>query len=51
MDETGSLPADLTFSSLPDPGERYALGNLLGSGVYSEVFEATDQQYGKIKYC
>jgi len=49
MVESGSLPADLTFSSLQDPGERYALGILLGSGVYSEVFEATDQQEGKNK--
>jgi len=49
MVETGSLPADLTFSSLQDPGERYTLGILLGSGVYSEVFEATDQQEGKNK--
>jgi hypothetical protein len=47
MDESGSLPADLTFSSLQDPGERFALGILLGSGVYSEVYEATDQQNGK----
>jgi hypothetical protein len=51
MDETGLLPADLTFSSLQDPGERYAIGSLLGSGVYAEVFEATDQQAGKSKYC
>jgi hypothetical protein len=50
MDETGSLPADLTFSSLQDPGERFSLGILLGSGVYSEVYEATDQQVGKNKH-
>jgi hypothetical protein len=50
MDETGPLPADLTFSSLQDPGERFALGILLGSGVYSEVYEATDQQNGKNKH-
>jgi hypothetical protein len=49
MVETGSLPADLTFSSLQDPGERYTLGILLGSGVYSEVFEAKDQHEGKNK--
>jgi hypothetical protein len=49
MVETGFLPADLTFSSLQDPGDRYTLGIMLGSGVYSEVFEATDQQEGKNK--
>lgn len=51
MDETSSLPADLVLSSLQDPGERFALGSLLGSGVYAEVFEATDQQEGKNECC
>ncbi|XP_033606145.1 neither inactivation nor afterpotential protein C [Cryptotermes secundus] len=46
MAETVSLPAHLEFSSLQDPGERYTLGDLLGSGVYSEVFEARDQENG-----
>jgi hypothetical protein len=50
MAETNFLPVQLEFSSLQDPGERYTLGDLLGSGVYSEVFEARDQDNGKNKY-
>jgi hypothetical protein len=50
MAEIVSLPAHLNFSSLQHPGERYTLGDLLGSGVYSEVFEARDQNNGKNKY-
>lgn len=48
MTEADSLPADMKLSSLQDPGDRYKLGDLLGSGAYSEVFEATDQNSGKI---
>jgi serine/threonine protein kinase len=47
MAHAGSLPVDLKLSSLQDPGDRYKLGELLGSGAYSEVFEAADQQTGK----
>jgi hypothetical protein len=47
MADADSLPADLKLSSLQDPGDRYKLGELLGSGAYSEVFEATDQKSGK----
>ncbi|KDR20620.1 Neither inactivation nor afterpotential protein C [Zootermopsis nevadensis] len=36
----------MKLSSLQDPGDRYKLGDLLGSGAYSEVFEATDQNSG-----
>jgi hypothetical protein len=50
MAETGSFPAHFKFSSLQDPGQRYTLGDLLGSGVYSEVFEAMDQENGKNRY-
>jgi hypothetical protein len=50
MAETNSLPAHLEFSSLKDAAERYTFGDLLGSGVYSEVFEARDQDNGKNKY-
>jgi hypothetical protein len=50
MADADSLPAHLKLTSLQHPGERYTLGDLLGSGVYSEVFEARDQNNGKIKY-
>jgi hypothetical protein len=47
MAETDSLPAQLNFSTLQHPGERYTLEDLLGSGVYSEVLEARDRNNGK----
>ncbi|XP_049948905.1 neither inactivation nor afterpotential protein C isoform X1 [Schistocerca serialis cubense] len=38
--------ADIRFELLPDPGDRYQLGDRIGRGVYSEVFEAVDTQAG-----
>ncbi|KAJ4441704.1 hypothetical protein ANN_11562 [Periplaneta americana] len=46
MAEEGSLPDELKLCSLPDPGDRYVLGDLLGAGVCGEVFEANDTQSG-----
>lgn len=35
------------LEDLKDPGDRYSLGELLGSGVSAEVYNATDSQSGK----
>lgn len=34
----------LNPGTLPDPGERYELGERLGSGVFGQVHEATDNE-------
>lgn len=46
MAEDGSMPENFNLSSLPDPGNRFTLGEVLGTGVYAEVYEATDNQSG-----
>ncbi|PSN54627.1 hypothetical protein C0J52_10832 [Blattella germanica] len=46
MAEDGSLPSEFDLSSLPDPGDRFTLGEILGTGVYGEAYEATDNQSG-----
>lgn len=41
------VPADIQLEALPDPGNRFALGGVIGSGVSGTVYEATDTQSGK----
>ncbi|XP_052892100.1 neither inactivation nor afterpotential protein C [Anopheles moucheti] len=36
--------ANLKIETLPDPGNRYKLGELIGSGVCAKVYRATDTQ-------
>ncbi|XP_318814.5 neither inactivation nor afterpotential protein C [Anopheles gambiae] len=38
--------ANLKIETLPDPGNRYKLGELIGSGVCAKVYRATDTQAG-----
>lgn len=38
------------LEDLNDPGDRYALGDLLGSGVSADVYAATDSQSGMLIY-
>lgn len=40
------VPADIRLESLPDPGNRFTLGAVIGSGVSSTVHEAVDTQSG-----
>ncbi|XP_046386617.1 neither inactivation nor afterpotential protein C isoform X2 [Ischnura elegans] len=39
----------VNLDSLPEPGNRYTLGDRLGSGVSGDVFEASDSQSGGMK--
>lgn len=34
------------MDSIQDPGKRYALKDCIGSGIYSNVYEGSDQQAG-----
>lgn len=36
----------MRIETLPDPGNRYTLGELIGSGVCAKVYRATDTQAG-----
>ncbi|XP_068083360.1 neither inactivation nor afterpotential protein C [Anabrus simplex] len=38
--------SELKLENLPDPGDRYQIAEKLGTGVYSEVYAATDSQAG-----
>ncbi|XP_023311142.1 neither inactivation nor afterpotential protein C [Anoplophora glabripennis] len=37
----------INFAEVPDPGDRYELGHILGCGVYGRVHLATDSQASK----
>ncbi|XP_039280465.1 neither inactivation nor afterpotential protein C isoform X3 [Nilaparvata lugens] len=39
----------MSLEGLRDPGDRYELGDVLGSGVYGTVYAATDSQSGDKK--
>ncbi|XP_071448821.1 neither inactivation nor afterpotential protein C isoform X2 [Hetaerina americana] len=39
----------INLDSLPEPGNRFSLGDRLGSGVSGDVFEATDSNSGGMK--
>lgn len=41
------VPADIRLESFPDPGDRFTLGNVIGTGVSGTVYEAIDTQAGK----
>ena len=41
------VPADIRLESLPDPGNRFTLGVVIGSGVSATVYEALDTQAGE----
>lgn len=34
----------INFLDLPEPGERYEFGDILGSGVFGKVYRASDKQ-------
>ena len=38
------LSSLLDFSSLPEPGERFTMGDMIGEGTYGEVYRAVDTQ-------
>lgn len=40
------VPADIRLESFPDPGTRFTLGQVIGSGISGVVYEATDSQAG-----
>ncbi len=40
------VPADIRLEALPDPGNRFTLGNEIGSGISGAVYEAIDTQAG-----
>ncbi|CAG2066587.1 unnamed protein product, partial [Timema podura] len=42
-----SPESGLQLDQLPDPGDRYSLGQKIGTGVSADVYEATDNQAGK----
>uniref|UniRef100_A0A1B6LPF4 Neither inactivation nor afterpotential protein C n=1 Tax=Graphocephala atropunctata TaxID=36148 RepID=A0A1B6LPF4_9HEMI len=46
MPKSGLSPTKLNLDSLNDPGDRFELGELLGSGVCGEVYTATDNEAG-----
>lgn len=35
---------EVNFADLPEPGDRYKLGDLLGIGTFGKVYQATDLQ-------
>lgn len=39
------------LDSIQDPGKRYILKDIIGSGVCGDVYEATDTQAGKEDPC
>ncbi|CAH0394342.1 unnamed protein product [Bemisia tabaci] len=49
MAQKGLSKDQLNLESLPDPGDRYELGELMGSGVGGEVYEAIDNESGRMK--
>ena len=34
----------LDFGSMPGPGDRFKIGDLIGEGTYGEVYKAIDTQ-------
>lgn len=46
MPQSGLSSTKLNLEALNDPGDRYQLGELLGSGVNAEVYIATDSEAG-----
>lgn len=38
------VPADIRLESLPDPGNRFTLDVVIGQGISSTVYQATDSQ-------
>lgn len=44
------VPADIRLESFPDPGNRFTLGDVIGTGVSGTVYEAIDTQAGKSHY-
>ena len=38
------LSSLLDFESMPDPGDRFKMGDLIGEGTYGEVYRAVDTQ-------
>lgn len=46
MPKSGLGQAKLNLDSLSDPGDRFQLGDLLGSGVNGEVYSAIDNDSG-----
>lgn len=44
---SGKLGADrLDVNDLPDAGDRFELGKILGSGIFSNVYAAIDSESG-----
>ncbi|KAK7575499.1 hypothetical protein V9T40_011785 [Parthenolecanium corni] len=43
------VPADIRLESFPDPGNRFTLGDVIGTGVSGTVYEAIDTQAGNKK--
>lgn len=44
---TGKLEADrLDVNDLPEAGDRFELGKILGSGIFSNVYAAIDSESG-----
>lgn len=50
-DDSINLGTDqLDLNELPEAGDRFELGKLLGSGISSNVYEAIDTESGKNDY-
>lgn len=45
--EKGLKDEGLDFAKLQDPGDRFELGEVLGTGVMATVYQAVDNQAGK----
>ena len=44
------VPTDIQLESLPDPGNRFTLGSVIGTGVSGTVYEAMDSQSSALKF-
>lgn len=45
--EKGLKDEGLDLSKLQDPGDRYELGEILGTGVTAVVYKAIDKEVGE----